>query len=87
MTHTEGIDIIKDIINNIIIALTYKIKKGANIVNFCFVLLSIKIHKIGGVFIEINIKVKKNYGIPGIFVNCFYNATTLIKISKYLFLR
>ena len=45
LRNTEDNDIIKDVINNKIKALAYKIKKGDNIANGCFVLLSTKIHK------------------------------------------
>lgn len=78
--HTEDNEIIKNVINNIIKALTYKIKKGDDIVKSCFVLLSTKIHKIGGIFKEINIKGKNNYRIPGIFVKFFNNTTAVIKV-------
>ena len=79
--HIDDSDIIKEVINNIIKALTYKIKKGEGIIKGCFVLLSTKIHKIGSVFREINIKGKNQYRIPGIFVKFFNNTTAIIKVS------
>jgi hypothetical protein len=57
---TEDENLIKTVLNNIIKSLSKKLEKGDKIKKGCFVLISNKISKKGGVYKEKNVKGKKN---------------------------
>ena len=78
--HTEDENLIKTVLNNIIKSLSKKIEKGDKIKKGCFVLISNKISKKGGVYKEKNVKGKKKFRLPGIFQKFINVNTALIKI-------
>jgi hypothetical protein len=77
---TEDENLIKTVLNNIIKSLSKKLEKGDKIKKGCFVLISNKISKKGGVYKEKNVKGKKKFRLPGIFQKFINVNTALIKI-------
>lgn len=78
---TEDENLIKTALNNIIKSLPKKLEKGDKIKKGCFVLISNKISKKGGVYKEKNVKGKKKLRLPGIFQKFINVNIELIKIS------
>ena len=66
---TEDENLIKTVLNNIIKSLSKKLEKGDKIKKGCFVLISNKISKKGGVYKEKNVKGKKNLDYLEFFKN------------------
>ena len=86
ISETHNQEIIKKVNNNILKSLSKRIKStdNNNIFKECFILISTKIMKKGGVYKSKNTKGKHTYRIPSIFIEFINSSTVLLKSSiKY----